>query len=183
MRQATPFSAAIHLGADRLLVIGTRNDGRIERPKSPRSPSFGQIFGFMLDALFSDGLYSDLERLHQVNDLLRHTGPVRTTNGILKPVDLLVILPSRDLSEIARSHANSLPRALRVLLRTMGAMNTGGGALMSYLMFQSTFTRDLIALGYKDAMDRSGEIMAFLGGEHVQATGATQAMKRLQARP
>jgi NTE family protein len=182
MRQATPFSAAIHLGADRLLVIGTRNDARIERRKVPRSPSFGHIFGYMLDALFSDGLYSDLERLNQVNDLLRHTGPVRTANGVLKPVDLLVILPSRDLSEIAREHANSLPRTLRVLLRTMGAMNTGGSALMSYLMFQGSFTRDLIALGYKDAMDRSGEIMAFLGGEHVQSTGATQTMRRLQSR-
>jgi NTE family protein len=136
----------------------------------------------MLDALFSDGLYSDLERLNQVNDLLRHTGPVRTANGVLRPVDLLVILPSRDLSEIARVHANSLPRTLRVLLRTMGAMNTGGSALMSYLMFQGSFTRDLIALGYQDAMDRSGEITAFLGGERLQSTGATQAMRKLQSR-
>jgi NTE family protein len=182
MRQATPFSAAIHLGANRLLVIGTRNDARIERRKAPRNPSFGQIFGYMLDALFSDGLYSDLERLNQVNDLLRHTGPVRTANGVLRPVDLLVILPSRDLSEIARVHANSLPRTLRVLLRTMGAMNTGGSALMSYLMFQGSFTRDLITLGYHDAMDRSGEIMAFLGGEQVLSTGATQTMRKLQSR-
>jgi NTE family protein len=182
MRQATPFSAAIHLGADRLLVIGTRNDVRVERRKAPRSPSFGHIFGFMLDALFSDGLYSDLERLNQINDLLRHTGPVHTANGVLRPVDLLVILPSRDLSEIARQHANSLPRSLRVLLRTMGAMNAGGGELMSYLMFESTFTRELIALGYRDAMDRSGEIMAFLGGAHVQSSGATQTMRRLQSR-
>jgi NTE family protein len=180
MRQATPFSAAIHLGADRLLVIGTRNDARIERRKTPRSPSFGQIFGYMLDALFSDGLYSDLERLNQINDLLRHIGPVRTQHSILKPVDLLVILPSKDISEIARAHAGSLPRTLRMLLRMMGAMNTGGSELMSYLMFQSSFTREVIALGYRDAMDRSGEIMRFFGGEHVQSTGATQTMRRLQ---
>ncbi len=179
MRQATPFSAAIRLGADRLLVIGTRNDMPTVRNPAARSPSFGQIFGYMLDALFSDGLYSDLERLNQINDLLRHIGPVRTANSLLKPVDLLVILPSRDLSEIARSHVNSLPRTLRVLLRTMGAMNTGGSALMSYLMFEGSFTRELIALGYKDAMDRSGELIAFLGGEHVQSTGATHTMRRL----
>jgi NTE family protein len=179
MRQATPFSAAIHLGADRLLVIGTRNDARVERRKTPRSPSFGQIFGYMLDALFSDGLYSDLERLNQINDLLRQIGPVRTAHSVLKPVDLLVILPSRDLSEIARDHVGSLPRTLRVLLRTMGAMNTGGGELMSYLMFEGSFTRDLITLGYKDAMDRSGEIMRFMGGEILQSTGATQTMHKL----
>ena len=51
---------------------------------------------------------------------------------------MLVILPSRDLSEIARHHVGSLPRALRMLLRTMGALNTGGGQLMSYLLFQDT---------------------------------------------
>jgi NTE family protein len=182
MRQATPFSSAIHLGADRLLVVGTRNEVRTERRKIPRSPSFGQIFGFMLDALFSDGLYSDLERLNQINDLLRHTGPLRTPNGTLRMVDLLVILPSEDISVIARKHTDALPRSLRVLLRTMGAMNTGGGELMSYLMFESRFTRELIALGYKDAMERSGEIVAFLGGDHVQSSGATMAMRRLQAR-
>jgi len=181
MRQATPFSAAIHLGADRLLVIGTRNDVQKMHPPSVRSPSFGHIFGYMLDALFSDGLYSDLERLNQVNELLRHIGPVRAAHSVLKPVDLLVILPSRDLSTIARAHANSLPRTLRVLLRTMGAMNTGGGELMSYLMFQGSFTRELIALGYKDAMDRSGELMAFLGSETVQSTAATPTMRKMQS--
>jgi NTE family protein len=182
MRQATPFSAAIHLGADRLLVIGTRNDSHRVPKQAIRSPSFGAIFGFMLDALFSDGLYSDLERLNQINELLRQSGPLQSGTTVLKPVDLLVILPSRDLSEIARTHAASLPRTLRVLLRTMGAMNTSGSELMSYLMFQGSFTRELIALGYRDAMDRSGEIVAFLGGEHVKSTGATGTLRRLQSK-
>jgi NTE family protein len=180
MRQATPFSAAIHLGAEKLLVIGTRNDVRLERRQTPRSPSFGQIFGYMLDALFSDGLYSDLERLNQINDLLRHTGPVRTSHGVLKPVDLLLIMPSRDLSSIARAHASELPRTLRVLLRTMGAMNPGGGELMSYLMFQGSFTRELIALGYQDAMNRSHEIVAFLGASQ-SAADTTGSLRRLPA--
>jgi NTE family protein len=182
MRQATPFSSAIHLGAEKLLVIGTRNDVRLERRQTPRSPSFGQIFGYMLDALFSDGLYSDLERLNQINDLLRHTGPVRTTHGVLKPVDLLLIMPSRDLSSIARAHAGDLPRTLRVLLRTMGAMNPAGGELMSYLMFQGSFTRELIALGYQDAMNRSHEILAFLGADSNQSLVATQTMRVVPTR-
>lgn len=182
MRQSTPFSSAIRLGADRLLVVGTRNDRSNNRRVAPRSPSFGQIFGYMLDGLFSDGLYSDLERLNQINDLIRNVGSVRTAQSVLKPVDLMVILPSRDLSEIARAHADSLPRTLRALLRTMGAMNPGGGELMSYLMFQGSFTRELIALGYKDAMDRSGELIEFLGGNRDAAAGATAALRRLQAR-
>ena len=187
MRQANPFSAAIHLGADRLLVIGTRNENHAASTVPPLCPTFGQIFGYMLDALFTDGLYSDLERLTQLNELADRGGG--TTNSIsnadgtpLKRIDMLVILPSRDISEIARHHIGSLPRPLRVLLRTMGALNTGGGQLMSYLLFQDTFTRELIALGYQDAMKRSEDLVAFLGGQRVATTGATGVMRRLSSR-
>jgi len=178
MRQATPFSAAIHLGAERLLVIGTRNESRTERRQAPRNPSFGQIFGYMLDALFSDGLYSDLERLNQVNEILRHVGPVKTEKETLMPIDLLILSPSRDLGEIAREHTDAIPRSLRTLLRTMGAMNPGGGQLMSYLMFEGSYTRELIALGYSDAMSRDAELLAFVSGDplHPSAKGAQKAV-------
>jgi NTE family protein len=185
MRQATPFSSAIHLGADRLVVVGTRNDttehARVHPKPALRSPSFGQIFGYMLDALFSDGLYSDMERLQQMNMLLRQVGSQRVGDVVLKPVESLVILPSQNLSAIAREHVKSLPRTLRILLRSMGAMNSGGGELMSYLMFQGGYTRELIALGYRDAMDRSEEIVAFLDGTSLISSGATMAMKSLRS--
>jgi NTE family protein len=185
MRQATPFSSAIHLGADRLLVIGTRNDAHEHKRVTPkpalRSPSFGQIFGYMLDALFSDGLYSDMERLQQMNAVLRKVGPQCVNDVVLKPVESLVILPSQNLSTLARAHVQALPRTLRTLLRSMGAMNTGGGELMSYLMFQGSFTRELIALGYSDAMARSEEIIAFLNGESLVVSGAPVAINRLRS--
>jgi NTE family protein len=181
MRQATPFSAGIHLGADRLLVIGTRNE--IQQPLTvPSSPTFGQIFGFMLDALFTDGLYSDLERLTQINQIVTKVGNVSAEGAQLRRIDLFVILPSRDLSEIARDHVLALPRTLRVLLRTMGALNASGGQLMSYLLFQDTYTRELIALGYQDAMKRSQDLVAFLGGLSVETTGATATLRRLSLR-
>lgn len=181
MRQANPFSAAIHLGAERLLVIGTRNESH-PVPAPPLCPTFGQIFGYMLDALFTDGLYSDLERLTQLNEIIDRAGPINAEGVQLKRIDMLVILPSRDISEIARHHVASLPRPLRVLLRTMGALNTGGGQLMSYLLFQDTFTRELIALGYQDAMRRSDDLLAFLGGYAIRSTGATTVMRRLSSR-
>jgi NTE family protein len=181
MRQATPFSAAINLGAERLLVIGTRNEGRGDRRLKARAPSFGQIFGYMLDALFSDGLYSDLERLEQINEVLKKTGPVKLEDKVLRPVELLAILPSQDLSEIARQHIDCLPRSLRVLLRTMGAMNPGGSELMSYLMFQGSYARDLIALGYSDAMSRSEEIIAFLEGGGVQSITTSHTLTAPEA--
>jgi NTE family protein len=181
MREANPFSAAIHLGSERLLVIGTRNESRPPSSAPPLCPTFGQIFGYMLDSLFSDGLYSDLERLTQLNEIVKRVGPISAEGARLKHIDMLVILPSRDLSEIARHHVGSLPRALRILLRTMGALNTGGGQLMSYLLFQDTYTRELIALGYQDAMKRSHDLLAFIGGHSVETTGATSMIRRLSA--
>jgi NTE family protein len=182
MREANPFSAAIHLGAERLLVVGTRNESKSTTPMPPLCPTFGQIFGYMLDSLFTDGMYSDLERLTQVNEIVKRLGPVTTEGVQLRHIDMMVILPSRDLSEIARHHVNSLPRALRVLLRTMGAMNTGGGQLMSYLLFQDSYTRELIALGYQDAMRRSDELRDFIDGRAVDATSTTGTMRLLPSR-
>ncbi|HET9445625.1 MAG TPA: patatin-like phospholipase family protein [Steroidobacteraceae bacterium] len=185
MREANPFSAAIHLGAQRLLVIGTRNENRARPPLPPVCPTFGQIFGYMLDALFSDGLYADLERLTQINQIVERVGAlagVGENNVHLRRIDIMVIMPSRDLSEIARLHVSSLPRALRTLLRTMGALNAGGGQLMSYLMFQDSYTRELIALGYQDAMKRSDDLLSFLGGFTVDRTGATQILRRFHLR-
>lgn len=182
MREANPFSAAIHLGAERLLVIGTRNESRSTPVTPPLCPTFGQIFGYLLDSIFTDGLYADLERLTQVNEIVDRLGPVYTEAVQLKRIDMLVMLPSRDLSAIARQHVKSLPRALRVLLRTMGAMNSGGGQLMSYLLFQDTYTRELIALGYEDAMSRRDDLLDFIGGRPVNSTGATGKMRLLPSR-
>lgn len=185
MRQATPFSAAIHLGADRLLVIGTRSSGPRLAPAIPTAPTFGQIFGYMLDALFTDGLYTDMERLMQINHMIEQVerqggAEPRSASGVeLRRVGMLVILPSREPAEIARAHLQSLPRTLRILLRSMGALNASGGQLMSYLMFESTYTRELIALGYQDALARRDQILAFLKGDESLSTGATTVLRRL----
>ena len=104
MREASPFSAAIHLGAQRLLVVGTRDDSHRVNPVTPLSPTFGQIFGYMLDSLFSDGLYSDLERLTQLNGIVDRFGPLSSEGVHVRYIDMLVMLPSRDLSDIARHH-------------------------------------------------------------------------------
>ncbi|HEX7011358.1 MAG TPA: patatin-like phospholipase family protein [Steroidobacteraceae bacterium] len=186
MRESNPFSAAVHLGAERLLVVGTRNEARPTAPAQPTCPTFGQIFGYMLDALFTDGLYADLERLTQLNRIVDRVGPITgalSDDSVrLRRIDMLVLLPSKDLSEVARDHVDSLPRALRVLLRTMGAMNRGGGQLMSYLLFQDTYTRELIALGYQDAMRRADDLLSFMGGFAVASSGATSVMRRLSLR-
>lgn len=182
MRQSSPFSPAIHLGADRMIVVATRTGDRQRAYVPARGPSFGQIFGYMLDALFSDGLYADFERITQINRIVKQIGPV-VINGVpMRAIELLVIMPSRDISEIARQHVHCLPRSLRVLLRTMGALNSSGSELMSYIMFQSSFTRELIDLGYQDAMGQSSKLIDFLHGQVLDTTGMTMVMRRLESK-
>jgi NTE family protein len=170
MRQSAPLSPAIRLGADRLLVVGVRpqatscHDGGA---KNSQGPTFGQIFGFMLDTLFMDGLHSDLERLERDNLLI--SGGVAERAG-MRQIAALLVTPREDFGEIALRHAGEMPRALRVLLRTIGAANPGGGALLSYLLFEAGYTRELIALGYGDALRRREELQAFIGSASCRAT-------------
>lgn len=175
MRQATPLSPAVHLGADRILVIGTRDERRVHVNSTSADapyPSLGKVAGYILDALFMDGLSADLERLTRINMMLEQTKKeIDLGTGPLRRIDAMVILPSQDIREIAERHARELPRSVRILLRGLGAMNRGGMQLASYLMFESGYTRELIRLGYSDAMERRDEIESFLAGGEVDAPG------------
>jgi len=154
MRQTTPLTPAIHLGADRLLVIGVGNPESFaaNAPAVALEPGFGHMFGFMLDSLFWDGVNSDLDRIRAFNQF-----------GAARQIEPLVIQPSEDLSVIAARHADELPRSLRILLRAMGAGNPGATQLLSYLLFEEGFTRELIELGVRDVSARATELRAFLG--------------------
>jgi len=184
MRQATPLSPAVHLGAERILVIGTRD----EAPESSDGisaeslyPSLGKVAGYMLDALFMDGLSADLERLTRINLMLEQAKglEIEGDTGPLRQIDALVMLPSQDIREIAERHVRELPRSVRILLRGLGAMNKGGMQLASYLMFESGYTRELIKLGYSDAMRRRDELEVFMRGESLGAPAGISGWQAL----
>ncbi|HWG69235.1 MAG TPA: patatin-like phospholipase family protein [Steroidobacteraceae bacterium] len=159
MRQTSPLSPAIHLGANRLFIIGVNDPvpAAGTRNPTPVEPTFGQMFGFMLDSLFMDQLNVDLERISRYNE-----------SNDARRIEYLVMTPSRDVNEIARRHARELPRSLRALMRVLGANSSAGALLLSYLLFERGFTRELIALGYEDVRARAEEIRAFLSLENAQ---------------
>ena len=181
MRQATPLSPAVHLGADRILVIGIRDEtGGREPPSKHAPPSFAQIAGYMLDTLFMDGLYSDLERITRINDMLdAFPGEsVRIGDAKMRPIDTMLIVPSKDLRMIAEKHRAELPFAIRALLRSVGGRSPGENKLLSFLLFEKAYTRELIKLGYEDAMNVENELRKFVSGEPVPRLFAPAWIKR-----
>ena len=166
MRQMAPLSAALHLGAERVMVIGNqREDEKVqERKKSSDYPSLAQIAGHILDSIFLDSMEADLERLERINktvDIIpsRH---LRKNEIPLRKVKAYVIAPSIDIGELAQEYVYELPRTLRYMLKGIGAMRKNGGGLTSYLLFEKGYCRHLIRLGYEDAMQEQDKIAEFL---------------------
>jgi NTE family protein len=172
MRQATPLSPAIHLGADRILVIGVRDEAALPEPdpgKPQPFPSFAMIAGYMLDTLFMDGLYSDLERMTSINQLIDSVAPEHRTGPLtrMRAIDTMVVLPSKDLREIAYRHRKEMPIALRALLRGIRGRSSSENRLLSFLLFEQGYTQELIELGYNDAMKVKDHLMDFVTGKDV----------------
>jgi NTE family protein len=167
MRHRAPLSPAIHLGADRMLVVGVRDERPDAEPPvgaKPEPPTFAHLGGYMLDTLFMDGLYTDLERLSRTNRILEQIGDCKLSGTLagLRPLHTLVIVPRQDLRSLAAEFVHELPRGVRVLLRGLGARSNSGLQLVSYLLFESGFTRALIDMGYRDAMEMEDELRAFI---------------------
>lgn len=166
MRQIAPLSPAVHMGADKVLVIGVtkRRAEFKEADVQPEYPSLAVIGGHILNSIFIDSLETDLERLRRINktiDLIPSHHLIEH-NVDLRAIDVMVISPSEDLQEISYKHVMELPRAVRFFLRGIGALKNNGSSLLSYLLFERTYCRELIRLGYKDAMQRKDELIKFI---------------------
>ena len=166
MRQTAPLSPALHLGAERVLVIGVTNDNdrQEERIANPGHPSLAQIASHILNSIFLDAMEADIERLERINKTvgLIPSHHLEESGTTLRAVEALVIAPSEDLQSIAARHTFRMPRAIRYLLRGIGAFNKSGASLVSYLLFEKFYIRELISLGYADTMQRKHELIKFM---------------------
>lgn len=167
MRQIAPVSPALHLGADRLLVIGVGRQlqPNAERIQSSAFPTLAQIAGHALNSIFLDSLEVDLERLQRINRTIELIPEdVRAKSHYpLHKVEFRVITPSEELEKIAADFSSELPRTIRLLLSSVGGTRRSGSNLLSYLLFEKSYCRALIKLGYKDTMSRKDDLLSFLG--------------------
>ena len=165
VHQLSPLSPAIHLGAERIFIIG------VDQPKvplhanenNPHPPTVATIAGHLLDSIFADTMNSDLERMTRINETLKLI-PEAKKNTIegLKNIDSFIINPSHDFNAIALNYYYDLPLPVRLLLRSAGINNDSESSIISYLLFEKNFCTELIKLGFEDAMEQESQIKSFL---------------------
>jgi NTE family protein len=165
IRQSAPISPALHLGADRILVIGNRKvEIDLERISNPKPPTLGEIAGHTLNSIFLDSLDADLERLQRINKTVNLISEKeREKNGLtLRQIEVQVISPSNDIGKMAADYAHELPWSIKTLLRSIGAYSKTDSSFMSYLLFEKGYCNALIKLGYDDTVREKENIMHFL---------------------
>jgi NTE family protein len=139
-----------------------------------KRPPLAQVFGVTLNAIFLDHLDTDLDHLNRINELIRAYHVDSIPNPEIKepmyPIDPFVIHPSVDLAEVAEMHGHRMPRFVRYLMEGLGTSRSQSADLMSYLLFDAHYTRDLIDIGYKDADAQIDSIEQFLLGNSSETT-------------
>jgi len=163
MRLTAPLSPAIHLGAAKILIIGTRDENPDLPPTQPTTyPKLGEIGGYLLDTIFMDTLNADLARMRRVNRTLKLIPEERRNQTSLVNIESLVIRPSKDLRFVTRDHVHAIPRSVQLLLRSLGGWGKDW-RMASYLLFESSYCGTLIDLGYADGMAAEDDIRHFFG--------------------
>jgi len=168
IRLAAPLSAAVHLGATRILAMSTgyqRTPEEADRPVVEGYPPTGQIISQLVNAVFLDVIDEDVARMQRMNEMIRKI-PEHDRNGF-RPIDLCVLRPSVDLGVLAAEYERYLPRRIKLITRALGAKETESPDFVSLLMFEPHYMKHLVDLGIKDVGDRLDELRVFLA-DHIR---------------
>jgi NTE family protein len=152
IRLVAPLSPAVHLGADRLLVISTHYEFPPYcklRKKAEGPPAPAVVLGALYDAVFLDQLDHDALQIERINELLRKLQP-QDRHG-LREIQTVVIRPSADLGAIANDFEKNLPGAFRYFMRRFGSKEAEEQDLISTVMFHKDYIDELLRLGEHDA--------------------------------
>lgn len=169
MRQVTPLSPAMHLGARKILVVGVGQPERSGLGGDPaaaleRSPTLGSMAGHVMASVFHDTLQADVEQTQRVTRTINRLPREAAEAMPYKPIDVLAIAPTRSLDALAQQHTGELPVAIRDALGALGVLKGSGGTLASYLLFEPGFVQALIAMGESDALAQKDELLELILG-------------------
>ncbi len=165
MCQMAPTAPALHLGADRILVVGAGDGGaRPPTEENAGPPSLAQIGSQVLNSVFTDALGTDLEKVRLVNIAVRQIPreQLAASPMPLRDIMLQVLNPSVSLNTLAGEFRHRLPRTLRMAIGSIGGTHSGGEGLLSYLLFDAGYCSALIDLGYRDAQSKRQTLAEFL---------------------
>jgi NTE family protein len=163
VRLAAPLSPALHLGAGKIIAVSTRyarSQAESEQAQVLSYPPPAQVLGVLMNAIFLDLVDQDAVRLERINRLLENM-PEGQREG-MRPVQLLVVRPSRDLGRLVAEYEPRLPPAFKFMTRGLGTRETRSPDVLSMLMFQRDYLTRLMEIGEADAEARAEEIDAFL---------------------
>lgn len=162
LRNTAPLSPAIHLGAERILVIGVRRpDSAIPQVREGIEPTLARVLGVVLNALLMDAVEFDMERLARINQTVDMIPSETRKHLQLRKIDFLWIRPSQDIGLIASRLYDRLPRVIRYLVSGLGSQREAS-ELTSYLLFDPEFCSELVKLGYEDALAQRDALEKFL---------------------
>lgn len=166
IRQTSPLSPLIHLGADKILIIGcdskqSENESKIEYP------SIGAIAGHSLSSMFYSALDTDLVQAERINNEIQLLDSENRSKINFKNIENLLINPSFSIRNLAEKHAKRLPKTIYFLLKVIGGTSGAGAEIVSYLLFEKEFLNELINLGKEDIFKRKSEVVAFFQKEFI----------------
>lgn len=162
LRNYTPLSPSIKMGADKILVIGVRKAKDMDALEVNAKPTLGRMLSVVLNAILLDNIELDYERLSRVNSTIKKISNRESFH--LKPIEAMIIQPSEDLAQIAAEEAHHLPASIKYLIKGLGSRKEASD-LISNILFEPSYTQRIMLLGYTDAMRIKDDIIEFLKRE------------------